>query len=69
MEYAILALLLGLIPAFIAASKGRSFVLWYIYGVLLFIIALVHSIVISKTPEMVKKEQQAQGYVDCPFCQ
>lgn len=39
--------LLALIPALIAESKGRSFVKWYIYGVLLFIIALLHSIIIK----------------------
>ena len=35
---------------------------------LLFIIALIHSIVISKSPEAIKKEQLAQGYFDCPYC-
>ena len=65
---AILWLVLGVIPAFIAQSKGRGFIKWYIYGVLLFIIALIHSIVISKSPEAIKKEQLAQGYIDCPYC-
>ncbi|RWU03137.1 hypothetical protein DWB63_13115 [Pseudodesulfovibrio sp. S3] len=38
------AMLIGLIPAFIARSKGRSMGAWWIYGTLLFIIALPHSI-------------------------
>lgn len=38
---------IGLIPASIAASKGRSFLGWWIYGVLLFIVALPHSILIK----------------------
>ncbi|HSW88275.1 MAG TPA: hypothetical protein VLG12_03880 [Candidatus Saccharimonadales bacterium] len=42
-----LFLLLGLIPAFIAQEKGRSFVKWYIYGALLFIIALIHSLTLK----------------------
>ena len=35
----------GLIPAFIANSKGRNFYLWWIYGFLIFGIALIHSLV------------------------
>lgn len=32
----------GLIPASIAKSKGYSFLLWWIYGSFLFVIALIH---------------------------
>lgn len=32
-DMVIILLGLALIPAFIASSKGRSFALWYIYGV------------------------------------
>mgnify|MGYP003376529212 CR=1 FL=1 len=35
-----LAIVLGLIPAAIARSKGLSFVEWWVFGTLLFIIAL-----------------------------
>jgi len=42
------ALLLGLIPAFIAKKKGRTFITWWIYGTCLFVIALIHSLVISE---------------------
>ncbi len=45
----LLAILLGLIPAAIAQSKGRSFVAWWLYGALLFIVALPHSLLIKKT--------------------
>ena len=37
----IAALFLGLIPAFIAQNKGYSFWGYYIFGVLLFIVALI----------------------------
>ena len=43
-----ITLLLGLIPAFIAMRKGRDFARWYVYGTLLFLIALIHSLVIEK---------------------
>ena len=46
-EFIILALFLGAIPAIIAKGKGRNFAVWYIYGVLLFIVALIHSLAIS----------------------
>lgn len=42
-----IAVALGLIPASIASSKGHSFFLWWVYGSLLFIFALPHSIFIG----------------------
>lgn len=64
----IISAFLGLIPAFIAQSKGRPFLLWYIYGVLLFLVALIHSIVISKSDEQKNDELKSQGYKECPYC-
>ena len=62
-------LLLGLIPAMIASSKGRSFFAWYIYGCLLFIIALPHSIIAKPDTNKVEKEQISTGEVKkCPYC-
>ena len=63
----ILALFLGLIPATIAKNKGRSFGRWYVYGVLLFIVALIHSLLISKKsttqtePEPQEPKKEASG--------
>ena len=59
---------LALIPAFIASGKGRSFVLWYIYGVCLLIVAIPHSIIISKTTEQKDRALKSAGYVECPYC-
>jgi len=39
-----LAVLIGLIPGFIAHTKGRNFVLWWFYGAMLFMVALPHSL-------------------------
>lgn len=47
MEGFFLALILGAIPAMIAKKKGRNAVGWYIYGVLLFIIALPHALIMK----------------------
>lgn len=38
----------GLIPAFIAKNKGRGFYKWWIYGYIICLIAIIHSIVIKK---------------------
>lgn len=40
----IVAIVLGLIPAYIASQKGHDFWPWWIYGALLFIVALPHAI-------------------------
>ena len=48
-ESLFIAAIIGLLPAIIAKSKGRDFLTWYLYGALLFIFALPHSIFI-KTP-------------------
>lgn len=43
----IIAAGLAFIPANIAKSKGRSFGLWWLYGWLLFIVALIHSLLLD----------------------
>lgn len=71
MELFIAALLLGLIPAAIASKKGGTFIVWWLYGSLLFIIAIIHALLMSpvglvKCPEcaeMVKKEAKV-----CKHC-
>ena len=68
MEFLLVAIVIGLIPALIAQSKGRSFFAWWVYGALLFIIALVHSIVIKKDPHFEEKNMLDDGMKKCPFC-
>jgi hypothetical protein len=45
----LIAVFIGLIPAAIAANKGRSFIGWWVYGALVFIVALPHSLMIKKS--------------------
>ena len=68
MEILIWACVLGIIPAMIANSKGRSFGAWWIYGSLLLIIAIPHALLISAEPEWIEQKQESQGLKKCPYC-
>lgn len=69
--FIILALLLGglaLIPAFIARSKGREFGIWWVYGALLFIFALIHSLCLKPTKIKLEENAYRSGLRKCPEC-
>jgi hypothetical protein len=68
MEVFIIALLIGLIPAFIAQNKGKSFVLWWIYGALIFIVALPHSLIMKADQHSIENQQLSEGMKKCQFC-
>lgn len=68
MEYIILPVLIGLIPAAIARSKGRSFIGWWLYGALIFIVALPHSILAQSKLENIEARQLGEGMKKCPEC-
>lgn len=69
MEILLVSIVIGLIPALIAQSKGRSFFAWWVYGALLFIIAFVHSLVIKKDVAAEEKDLiENDGMKKCPFC-
>jgi len=60
----IVAVCIGLIPAAIAYSKGRNFIVWWIYGAALFIIAIFHAILLKPT----EKQRLEEGMKKCPYC-
>ncbi|PHM45223.1 zinc ribbon domain-containing protein [Xenorhabdus miraniensis] len=65
----ILSAVLGLLPAKIAANKGRSFGVWWLYGFLLFLIAFLHSLALSTDQETIEKQKMDSGEIKkCPFC-
>jgi hypothetical protein len=68
METLLLAILIGLIPALIAKGKGRSFVLWWLYGAALFIVALPHALIMKADKEAIERQQLADGMKKCPHC-
>ncbi len=53
-----------LLPANIAHRKGRSFSLFAIYGILLWIAAIMHSVMMSSN----KVKADPKNYKACPYC-
>jgi|CZKX01.1.fsa_nt_gi RNA polymerase subunit RPABC4/transcription elongation factor Spt4 len=69
MELLVIAVVIGLIPAAIAQSKGRSFVAWWLYGAALFIVALPHALLIKSDAQAIDhKKLRAGDNRKCPFC-
>ena len=69
MEIIIFAVLLGLIPAAIAKSKGRSFGSFWVYGALLFIVALPHALMMKRDPKAIEQQELEEGQMKkCPSC-
>ncbi len=64
----LIGLIIGVIPAAIAQRKGRSFVAWWIYGFLLFIVALPHSLLLKRSEAGIEARQLSEGMQKCPFC-
>ena len=54
------AAVIGLIPALIAKHKGYSFVLWWFYGFMLFIVAIIH---VSLIKDRNSRKPIITGYV------
>jgi len=68
MEFLLIAVLIGLLPASIAKSKGYEFVLWWLYGAALFIVALPHALLLKPNPQGLESQAIAEGKRKCPFC-
>jgi hypothetical protein len=64
----VLFLFLGLIPAFIARNKGRSFGAWWFYGFSLFLVALLHALLLRPDHAGIEGRQRAEGLKKCHFC-
>jgi hypothetical protein len=68
MEVLIFAALIGLLPAYIAKTKGKSFGLWWLYGAMIFIVALPHALLMKRDEQALEKEQLESGMKKCPHC-
>ena len=68
MEILIVCALIGLIPASIARGKGRSFGLWWLYGAMLFIVALPHALLLKPDQKELDNRAVNEGSKKCPYC-
>lgn len=68
MDLLFLPILIGLIPAIIAHGKGRSFILWWIYGAGLFIVALPHSLIMKIDQKSIENQRLSEDMKRCPYC-
>lgn len=59
---------LALIPASVARDKGRSFGVWWLYGLLFWIVALIHALLLSPEGEALDRKAVAAGNLKCPSC-
>lgn len=67
-EFLLFALIPGIIVALIAWSRGRNVFGWFLYGFLIWPVALVHVLVIGRTEAGREKKARAEGRVRCPHC-
>lgn len=68
MELFVFWLIMAGVVAFVANSKGQSGGLWFLYGLILWPIALIHAIVIQKNPEAIERQNYNEGKIRCPNC-
>lgn len=65
MELLFIAAVIGLLPACIASTKGRSFGAWWLFGAALFIVALPMAIIAKPDEDRVAERTDTRK---CPHC-
>ena len=65
LDYLILLALIGIIPGVIASARGLSFLAWFLYGAILWPVAMVH--VWFATPDSVTIATRTHSRT-CPHC-
>ena len=68
MELIFFWLILGIVVALIANSKGRNPGLWFLYGFLIWPVALVHVLLAGRAGEAESSNPAVEARVPCPFC-
>jgi hypothetical protein len=68
MGFLVIVVLIGLIPAAVAQSKGHSFVLWWLFGAALFIVALPCALMLKSDASAIEAKAIAEGSRKCPYC-
>ena len=68
MGYFAIGIVIGLIPGYIAHRKGHSFLIWWIFGAALFIVAFPISLMMGTDKEELEKRELDNGSKKCPKC-
>jgi hypothetical protein len=65
-----LSVLMAIVPAYMAKSKGRSFGLFLVYGAMLGPIAIMHALVMKQQTGNIQAEiyPNLQASKNCPYC-
>lgn len=59
---------MAVVVAIVASSKGYSAFLWFLYGFVVWPIALVHILVLPKSTHKLEEEKVREGRIRCPSC-
>ena len=68
MDFFAIWVVMGLVVAIIASSKGKSGLGWFVYGLLIWPIALVHILVTSRDQRTEDRRALSSGGKKCPEC-
>lgn len=68
MEILLIAAMIGFLPAYIAHTKGKSFFLWWLYGMFFFLVALPHSLLVRSETAAIEGRRSAEDMKKCPYC-
>lgn len=68
MEILIFAVILGVNVGMIAESKGKEFAPWWLYGTLLFVVAIVHVLLVKPSEAHQERRALEDGGKKCPQC-
>lgn len=60
-----LCAVIGLVPAFIAHNRGKDFLLWWVFGAALFIVALPLALTLPRDEDSIARREKRR---QCPRC-
>jgi hypothetical protein len=61
-------LIMAVVVAIVATNKGRPGFLWFLYGFVVWPVALVHALVIPRSQEAEELRLRGEGRVKCTYC-
>ncbi|MFQ5596672.1 MAG: zinc ribbon domain-containing protein [Nitrospiria bacterium] len=64
----LIQILVGLVTAIVAQSKGRSFWGWWIYGALFPPFALLYALFLKRDDAAIQRQKQKKALIQCPNC-